>query len=68
MFSALHYQGRRLYELAREGKIVERPARDTTVYAIAVLGTEFAGGIRAWLRIACSAGTYVRTLCVTISA
>jgi tRNA pseudouridine55 synthase len=61
MFSAVHHQGRRLYELAREGKTVERRPRDTTVYAIAVLGTESPGIAR--LRIACSAGTYVRTLC-----
>lgn len=61
MFSAIHHRGRRLYELAREGKTVERRARDTTVYAIAVLGTESPSTAR--LRIACSAGTYVRTLC-----
>lgn len=60
MYSAVHHEGRRLYELAREGKQVERKARAATVYAITVLGTE--GGI-ARLRIACGEGTYVRTLC-----
>jgi tRNA pseudouridine55 synthase len=60
MYSAVHHEGRRLYELAREGKQVERKARAGTVYAITVLGEE--DGV-ARLRIACGEGTYVRTLC-----
>jgi tRNA pseudouridine55 synthase len=60
MYSAVHHEGRRLYELAREGKQVERKARAATVYAINVLGDE--DGV-ARLRIACGEGTYVRTLC-----
>lgn len=66
MFSAVHHRGRRLYELAREGKTVERPARPTTVYGVTVLGTESPATAR--LRIACAAGTYVRTLCHDIGA
>lgn len=66
MFSAVHHEGRRLHELAREGKTVERRPRETTVYAISVLGSEPAAVAR--LRIACSAGTYVRTLCHDIGA
>lgn len=66
MFSAVHHEGRRLHELAREGKVVERRARAATVYAITVLGSEPQATVR--LRIACSAGTYVRTLCHDIGA
>jgi tRNA pseudouridine55 synthase len=64
MFSALHHEGRRLYELAREGKSVERKTRSVTMYGLSLLGTEAPG--RARLRIACSEGTYVRTLCEDI--
>lgn len=66
MFSAVHHDGKRLYELAREGKTVERRSRTITVYGITLLGTE-PGGI-ARIRIACSEGTYVRTLCEDIGA
>ncbi|MEO6836428.1 MAG: tRNA pseudouridine(55) synthase TruB [Candidatus Tumulicola sp.] len=61
MFSAVHHDGKRLYELAREGKTVERRARPVTIYALTVLGID--GPATARLRIACSEGTYVRTLC-----
>jgi len=66
MFSAVHHEGKRLYELAREGKIVERKSRTITVYGLSLLGTE-RGGI-ARLRVACSEGTYIRTLCEDIGA
>lgn len=59
MFSAVHHDGRRLYELAREGKHVERKPRSVTIYGLTLLGIEH--GV-ARLRIACSEGTYVRTL------
>jgi tRNA pseudouridine55 synthase len=59
MFSAIHHGGRRLYELAREGKHVERKSRSITIYGVKLLGIE--RGV-ARLRIACSEGTYVRTL------
>lgn len=65
MFSAVHHQGRRLYELAREGKSVERTARTVTVYSIDVLGFEEQA---ARLRVTCSEGTYVRTLFVDLGA
>ena len=64
MYSAVHHEGKRLYELAREGKTVERKSRTITVYAISALGTE-PGGI-ARIRISCGEGTYVRTLCEDI--
>ena len=61
MYSAVHHEGRRLYELAREGKIVERKARTVTIYALDYLGPDERGVAR--VRIACGEGTYVRTLC-----
>jgi tRNA pseudouridine55 synthase len=60
MYSAVHHQGQRLHELARAGTIVERPARRITIYALSVLGRD---GDVVRLRVACSEGTYVRTLC-----
>jgi tRNA pseudouridine55 synthase len=60
MYSAVKSDGKRLYELARAGKTVERAARTITVYALQVLGSD---GNVIRLRIACSEGTYVRTLC-----
>ncbi|MGZ3498419.1 MAG: tRNA pseudouridine(55) synthase TruB [Vulcanimicrobiaceae bacterium] len=66
MYSALHHEGRRLYDLAREGREVERKSREITIYAISLLGVEPFGIAR--LRVACSEGTYVRTLCEDIGA
>lgn len=65
MYSALKRDGKPLYELARAGKTVERAARTVTVYALRVLGRE-RNAVR--LRIACSEGTYVRTLCEDLAA
>ena len=67
MYSAVHHEGKRLYELAREGKYVERKPRTITVYGLALIGPsgssarKFERGV-ARLRVACSEGTYVRTL------
>jgi tRNA pseudouridine55 synthase len=60
MFSAVHHGGQRLHELARAGITVERAKRAVTVYALSVLGRE---GDVVRMRVACSEGTYVRTLC-----
>jgi tRNA pseudouridine55 synthase len=60
MFSAVHHAGERLYDLARRGVTVERPKRSVTIYALSVLGRS---GETVRLRVACSEGTYVRTLC-----
>lgn len=59
MFSALKHQGRPLYELARKGIEVERPARTVTIHALHVLGYE---ETRLRFTVHCSKGTYVRTL------
>ncbi len=63
MYSALKINGKKLYELAREGKTVERQARKVTLYEIAVLDMQLP---RVWLRVRCSKGTYIRTLCSDI--
>src|SRR4029079_15770841 len=66
MASAVHVDGRRLHELAREGIEVEREPRPVTVYSFEILGTLHDGPpsdppvLRA--RVHCSAGTYIRTL------
>lgn len=63
MYSALKKNGKRLYELAREGKTVEREARSVHFYEIELLEAELP---RAKLRVTCSKGTYIRTLCSDI--
>jgi tRNA pseudouridine55 synthase len=66
MHSAAHCSGKRLYELARAGKTVERKPRPVTVYGLTLLGIEPPDTAR--LRIACSEGTYIRTLCHDLGA
>jgi tRNA pseudouridine55 synthase len=65
MYSAVKSGGRRLYALARAGRTVAREPRTIRIYAISVLGRE-RDVVR--LRIACSEGTYVRTLCEDLAA
>ncbi|MGH7661679.1 MAG: tRNA pseudouridine(55) synthase TruB [Vulcanimicrobiaceae bacterium] len=60
MYSALHVDGSRLYDLARSGKTVERKPRAITIYSLAISGEEDPATIR--LRVTCSEGTYVRSL------
>lgn len=60
MYSALKVDGRRLYELAREGKTVERRARKVAVYSIDILDICIP---EVRMRVHCSKGTYIRTLC-----
>jgi tRNA pseudouridine55 synthase len=65
MYSAVHHGGRRLYDLARAGISVERPQRMVTIYGLSLLGRD---GATVRLRVACSEGTYIRTLCEDIAA
>jgi tRNA pseudouridine55 synthase len=67
MYSALKVDGKRLYELAREGKTVERAPREVTIYELELTGFD-ASGERpsASIRVRCSKGTYIRTLCADI--
>ena len=62
MYSAIKINGKKLYELARKGKEVERKPRPVTIYELELLGWPDAGE-DFQLRIRCSKGTYVRTLC-----
>ena len=66
MYSALKRDGKKLYELARAGKEVERAPRPVTIHALEVL--DQTGPDRYTLRVRCSKGTYVRTLCHDIGA
>lgn len=65
MYSALKVNGKKLYELAREGKVVEREARPIEVYELEILSMDLP---RVELRVFCSKGTYIRTLCADIGA
>ena len=62
MYSAIKINGKKLYELARKGKEVERKPRPVTIRELELLGWPDAGEDFR-LRIRCSKGTYVRTLC-----
>ena len=59
MFSALKHEGRPLYEYARKGIVIERKARDITIYSINV---EAFDAPQAVINVRCSKGTYIRTL------
>jgi len=66
MVSAVHVGGRRLHELAREGKEVERPARPVHVHAFALEATPDPAIWR--MAVTCSSGTYVRVLAADVGA
>ena len=61
MYSAIKYQGKKLYELAREGKTIERKQRDISIYNIEILKNY--ENKRILFDVDCSKGTYVRTIC-----
>ena len=63
MYSALKVNGQKLCDLARKGVEVERKARTITIFELECI--EFSG-ITARLRVRCSKGTYIRTLCKDI--
>ena len=63
MYSALKVNGQKLCDLARKGREVERKPRPITIHELTLLGVE-ADSIR--LRVRCSKGTYIRTLCKDI--
>ncbi|MCL6611903.1 MAG: tRNA pseudouridine(55) synthase TruB [Peptococcaceae bacterium] len=64
MTSAVRHQGKKLYELARMGKVVDRRARTVKIYEMDMVRWYGGGGRpRALLDVWCSAGTYIRTLC-----
>ena len=61
MYSAVKIGGKKLYELARKGQEVERKPRTVTIQELEV--TDTPGGSDFTLRVRCSKGTYIRTLC-----
>ena len=65
MYSALKVNGQKLCDLARKGVEVERKSRPITIFELECL--EFTG-LTARLRVRCSKGTYIRTLCKDIGA
>ena len=60
MYSALKVNGKKLYELAREGKVIERKARPVKILDIKILEMDLP---RVRMEVSCSKGTYIRTLC-----
>ena len=66
MYSAIKINGQKLYDIARRGGTVERKPRDITIYELELVEklneTDYA------LRVVCSKGTYIRTLCHDIGA
>ncbi|TMJ01564.1 MAG: tRNA pseudouridine(55) synthase TruB [Bacillati bacterium ANGP1] len=63
MASAVHVGGRRLYELSRQGAVVEVPPRCVHIYALDLKEFFPTSPPRAMLHVACSKGTYIRRLC-----
>lgn len=59
MYSALHHRGKRLYELAREGRTVTREAREVMIHAVALESVALPDFT---LRVRCGKGTYIRAL------
>lgn len=62
MYSAIKIGGKKLYELAREGKTVERKARKITIHSAELEEFDEKSG-KARISVECSKGTYIRTLC-----
>ena len=61
MYSAIKINGKKLYELARKGREVERPARPVTIKCLEIVDQQ--GDSLYTIRVRCSKGTYIRTLC-----
>ena len=61
MYSAIKIGGKKLYELARKGREVERPARPVSIKSLEIM--EKQGEDLYIIRVRCSKGTYIRTLC-----
>ncbi|MCL2033749.1 MAG: tRNA pseudouridine(55) synthase TruB [Oscillospiraceae bacterium] len=62
MYSAVRVNGKRLYDLARSGREIERKPRNVIIYELRLLESDEASGVYS-IFLKCSGGTYVRTLC-----
>ncbi|MDE6760527.1 MAG: tRNA pseudouridine(55) synthase TruB [Lachnospiraceae bacterium] len=60
MYSAIKVNGKKLYELAREGKVIERNPRRVVIHNIEILSMELP---YVTMRVSCGKGTYIRSLC-----
>lgn len=71
MYSAVKINGKKLYEYARAGQTVDRPAREITIKSFVrtspVMTDEAAGLVRFSFKVECSKGAYVRTLAVDLA-
>lgn len=64
MFSAIKIDGKKLYELAREGKVIDRPSRPIRILRCEPVSIRReADRVRVLFDVTCSKGTYIRTLC-----
>lgn len=66
MYSAIKVNGKKLYEYARAGQEIERKEREIEIYKLQVENIDFENN-EITFRVACSKGTYIRTLCETIA-
>ena len=66
MYSAVKVDGKKLYELARKGITIDRKSRKVIIYSIEVLNINRIGSLKVLFDVACSKGTYIRTLCSDI--
>lgn len=66
MYSAIKVDGRKLYEMAREGQTIDRASRDIEIYSADVLRIKRDEKVRILFDVHCSKGTYIRTLCEDI--
>lgn len=64
MYSALKVNGQKLYDLARQGKTVERESREIEIFSISAEATDTKTDYKLFVH--CSGGTYIRTLCADI--
>ena len=60
MYSAIKVNGKKLYELARAGQVIEREPRPVTIHGIAIRSVDIP---RVTFDVSCSKGTYIRSLC-----
>jgi tRNA pseudouridine55 synthase len=67
MYSAIKVNGQRLYDIARQGQVIERNARKVEIYELEIISADLElAHPQIKFRVKCSKGTYIRTLCVDI--
>jgi tRNA pseudouridine55 synthase len=68
MISALKHEGRRLYEMARQGEVIERMARPVEIHELEIEGVGSGPYPEVEFRVVCGKGTYVRSLADDMAA